>query len=250
MVRVTRRRPGRVALHAALLLCVSLSAPRPARGEAWPGWLLRRHRITLPSGCSQLVLVTAARWGAARARLRRYVRERSRWRPVGPELAAFVGSAGLGWGRGLHRGRRAGPTKREGDRRSPAGAFDLGTAFGRAAERPYAPGRWPWRQVDRRDRLVDDPRSPLSNTWQRASVGQRPPWRSAEDLSHYELGLIVEHNTRPVQPGAGSAIFLHPPGGSEAPTVGCTALGRDDLLRLLRWLDPDRRPVLVQLPER
>jgi L,D-peptidoglycan transpeptidase YkuD (ErfK/YbiS/YcfS/YnhG family) len=34
-----------------------------------------------------------------------------------------------------------------------------------------------------------------------------------------------------------------------APTVGCTAFAEDDIRRILRWLDPRARPVLVQLPE-
>jgi hypothetical protein len=37
--------------------------------------------------------------------------------------------------------------------------------------------------------------------------------------------------------------------GSEKPTAGCTALSRGDLLELLRWLEPSKQPLLVQLPE-
>jgi L,D-peptidoglycan transpeptidase YkuD (ErfK/YbiS/YcfS/YnhG family) len=172
---------------------------------------------------------------------------------VGRPVPVRIGAAGLGRGRGLHDtapGALAhGPIKREGDRRSPAGVFALGPAFGPVTRRPYAPGRWPWRRTTKRDRLVDDPRSPHYNTWEQLPRdGSHPAWRSAEDLSGYRLGLVVRHNRDPVQPGAGSAIFLHLPDPGFGPTVGCTALKRRALLRLLRWLDPKAKPVLAQLP--
>ena len=63
----------------------------------------------------------------------------------------------------------------------------------------------------------------------------------------YELGVVVEHNDACV-PGRGSAIFLHVWREPGAPTAGCTSMARDDLLRLLRWLDPAAEPLLVQLP--
>ncbi|WP_255443417.1 MULTISPECIES: hypothetical protein [Amycolatopsis] len=37
---------------------------------------------------------------------------------------------------------------------------------------------------------------------------------------------------------AGSAFFLHVSTGG--PTAGCVALAQDDLIAVLRWLDPAR----------
>lgn len=64
----------------------------------------------------------------------------------------------------------------------------------------------------------------------------------------YFLGLSVGHNTNPVQPAAGSAIFLHPWKDPLTPTVGCTAMDLGDLKALLGWLKREEEPVLVQLP--
>ena len=61
--------------------------------------------------------------------------------------------------------------------------------------------------------------------------------------------MWVGHNDRPVVPGGGSCIFLHLRSGPESVTAGCTALDAAPLERLLAWLDPAARPVLVQLPE-
>lgn len=50
-----------------------------------------------------------------------------------------VGKGGLGWGDGavaIGGHATADPVKREGDGRSPAGIFGIGSAFGYAAERP------------------------------------------------------------------------------------------------------------------
>ena len=67
------------------------------------------------------------------------------------------------------------------------------------------------------------------------------------DPSH-ALKVFVAHNTRPIQPGAGSAIFLHVwRRDGDRPTAGCTAMPRDQLETLVTWLDPDAEPVFVLL---
>lgn len=210
--------------------------------------VLARQGWTLSPEVGQVVLVTAPLWDAPGGTLRRYERAGSGWKLVGQPLPVRLGAAGLGRGRGLHgdeavkrAGAWPGPLKREGDKRSPAGVFKLGAAFGPGAA-PYK-GGWPWRVVDGDARFVDDPKSPLYNSWQVEGAGQ---WASAEALSMYPLGLVVMHNMAPVSPGAGSAIFLHPDLGDPAPTLGCTALPKADLIKLIGWLDPARSPVLVQ----
>ena len=215
--------------------------------------LLRRHRIQIPGAHRQLVLVHAPAWTSAVGTLLRFDRAANGggWRQVGQAVPVRLGTAGLGRGRGLHDtmpgALRPGPTKAEGDRRSPAGVFALGTAFGRVV-RP-ATSRWPWRAVDDRDRFVDDPRSPHYNTWQRVGAdGKAGKWSSAEELSAYRLAVVVRHNTDPVEPGAGSAIFLHVWGGPNQSTAGCTAMDEGTLRTLLGWLDHHARPLLVQLP--
>ena len=45
--------------------------------------------------------------------------------------------------------------------------------------------------------------------------------------------VILGHNDDPPVPGLGSAIFLHVAKDGYAPTEGCVALSREDLLALL-----------------
>ena len=200
------------------------------------------------------MLVTSSEWAASEARLQRWQADGAgAWKEVGAAIPVTLGSAGLGWGLGLHR-EATGPRKREGDRRSPAGVFTLGDAFGYAASAP-AGVRVRYRGADRRDYFVDDVASADYNQWRRIPApapnepGER--WGSFERMRRedaaYELGLVVQHNAACV-PGAGSAIFVHVWGAPHAPTLGCTAMSKEDLLTLLRWLNPAAAPVLVQAP--
>jgi L,D-peptidoglycan transpeptidase YkuD (ErfK/YbiS/YcfS/YnhG family) len=110
----------------------------------------------------------------------------------------------------------------------------------------------PWKQSTDRDYFVDDPQSPDYNRWvqlppDRAAFRFAEVMRRTDDL--YEFGIVVQHNMAPVQPGAGSAIFLHVWSGPESSTAGCTAMDRANLLTLLPWLDPAKEPLLVIAPE-
>jgi D-alanyl-D-alanine dipeptidase len=170
---------------------------------------------------------------------------------VGPEVTASLGRGGLGWGRGLHAGGGPnGPPKREGDGRSPAGVFDLRSATGYAATPP--PGtKLPYRTATPSLRCVDDSASAFYN--QLVDEAQvRKDWSSAEDMRRrddlYRLVVWVGHNDQPVEATGGSCIFLHLRASSTSTTAGCTAFDAAPLEALLTWLDPARRPVLVQLP--
>jgi hypothetical protein len=244
-----------------LLLCAGLAGcghapapsppvPPPAAGPA--------------AGARQLLLVLTADWDAVPGSLRRFQRSSpsAPWRPVGGVIPVVVGRAGLGWGVGLHgsgppraaepAAAPAGPLKREGDGRAPAGAFELGPAFGYAPAAAVPGLRLPYIRLTGDWKCVDDPRSAQYNRLlDRRTV--RQDWQSAEDMAAageaYRLGVVVQHDWgAQTQPGAGSCIFLHIWAGPGSSTVGCTAMPADSLRALLGWLDPTRRPVLVQLP--
>jgi L,D-peptidoglycan transpeptidase YkuD (ErfK/YbiS/YcfS/YnhG family) len=61
----------------------------------------------------------------------------------------------------------------------------------------------------------------------------------------YDYGAVIAYNDART-PGLGSAIFLHVSRGT--PTAGCVALPVDQLLAVLRWLDPSRGPTIVLGP--
>jgi len=205
---------------------------------------------SVPRDCRQLVLVTARDWSASRGELRRYERAdgETAWRRTGAACGVLLGERGLAWGLGLHAAPgRPGPSKREGDRRAPAGIFELPMAFGTGAK----PRRMPYRPLAAGIEAVDDPRSRFYNQIVQRREIPRPDWRSSErmhELPDYTLGVVIAHNPRHV-PGAGSCIFIHLWSAERAGTAGCTALRAEDLHALVDWLDARRHPVLMQLPE-
>lgn len=207
----------------------------------------------IPDDRTQLVTVVSNRWTDFRATLRRYEREPGeKWRQLGAPVDAVLGREGYGWGRGLHgNGRpadRTGPLKREGDGRSPAGVFEIGTAYGYAAARDDL--SIPYVQATADLRCVDDPQSE-HYTRIVSTLDTEIDWESAEQMRRddelYVLALVIEHNTKTTRRAAGSCIFLHVWEGPDKGMSGCTAMSRDTLEGLAAWLGRDTA-VLVALP--
>ena len=174
----------------------------------------------------------------------------STWRQVPPESTVAVGRAGLAWGVGLHGTSAAGgPVKREGDGKAPAGVFPLIEAFGFASAKDAKIAQMPYRQLTEQMEGIDDPKSRYYNRIVDRSSIDAPDWNSSERMrvQPYRWGAVVGHNPNQV-PGAGSCIFLHVWEGAGVATSGCTAMPEDQMLRLLRWLDRNKKPILVQLP--
>jgi len=244
-------------VHTQATICCSLLflslLGRTTRAEDRSQFLAQ---LGLPKTTQQLLLVTAVDWSASKGALQQYARGAQAWSPVGASFPVTLGRNGMGWGRGRFiLAVQAGPEKLEGDAKSPSGIFELGDAFGYSPVPPQG-CRLPYRMATSLDYFVDDPQSKHYNSWIRLTPDDNFPqkrWKSFErmrpDTDAYELGIVVKHNMAPVVAGKGSAIFLHVWSGSEKPTAGCTALSRGDLLELLRWLEPSKQPLLVQLPE-
>ena len=131
-------------------------------------------------GARQLIVVTSDGWDSTQGQLQAYVRDgkagtrmarRSRWRLAAPAAHSL----------GLHPAQADGPQKQEGDGRSPAGIFALGSAFGYAVTRPGT--ALPYQPMLDSSYCMDVPASPFWPTasWtRRRSAAQRsraPPSR-------------------------------------------------------------------------
>src|SRR5215212_5289775 len=113
------------------LACVLLACAQVAAGKT-PAPLARSR---------QLIIVTTRGWEMVPGTLRRFERKglKGAWARAGGDVPVAVGRNGLGWGVGLvDVGGTAGPPKKEGDGKAPAGLFALGPAFG------FAPARAAW----------------------------------------------------------------------------------------------------------
>jgi|ERR1700722_1951628 len=238
-----------LALGAAGILAVSAQAAEP--------YALKQS--------TQMIVVTTPDWNAVQGTLQRYDRANPQddWRPVGEPIAIVVGQSGVGWGIGVvatdnPKVRLASdPVKKEGDGRSPAGVFSLGTAFGDTSQ-PLAGLKTPYLQLTPSIECVDDSSSQYYNrVVDRSAVV--PDWNSSEHMRNigeaYRWGIVVGHNggdmksgANPPVPGGGSCVFLHIWGSATRGTAGCTAMSQNQLETLLAWLDPMRKPLLVQVP--
>ncbi len=207
----------------------------------------------IPERHQQLIIVNTDGWDDQFGTLEYYEMQSSNWVLIQDSISVVVGKNGMAWGSGVHVGVDC--LKREGDGRAPAGAFNISTSFG------YSPNlesvnKFPYMQITTRDYYIDDPNSSDYNML--VSIPESKPnnpkkyWKSFEKMRRsdhlYELGIMVRHNKNPIVHGEGSAIFLHIWRNSLSPTLGCTAMSKQDLENLIKWLDLNKKPLLIQAP--
>jgi L,D-peptidoglycan transpeptidase YkuD (ErfK/YbiS/YcfS/YnhG family) len=206
----------------------------------------------------QMIVVTVPDWSTVDGRLQRYERGQpgGQWKRVGEPVSIVVGKNGMGWGAGLVATDAAGtrdpadPVKKEGDGKSPAGAFRISSAFGYA---DAAPKGWKMSYIRLTPTVecVDDTASHFYNRIvDRATV--TPDWNSSEKMASagtaYIWGAVIDHDANPPVPGVGSCVFMHIWAGAGHGTAGCTAMPQERLEPILAWLDPAKSPILVQMP--
>jgi len=240
------------AVTAAAGLATGLS-PAVAAAKQPP---YHPSRLANVGTAGQVIVVTAPSWRSTTATLRAYERNgKGGWREV-------IGAtpARLGWS-GLYLADK----RRQGTGTTPAGTFAIPRAFGRLAD----PGtQLPYRTFDRDDAWTYNPRYPATyNVYQTSRAGWAGYGGYAEHLwsygSQYNYVAVMDYNLPggPIRTGqdgvrraadpadtrAGGGIFLHVTNGKV--TAGCIAIGQRQMRDVLRWLDPDRKPVIVVGPE-
>lgn len=202
----------------------------------------------------QLLVVRAPNWNSSSAVLTRYERQDGgNWRSVGDGVRVSLGRHGLAWGRGLQPAGEVGPSKHEGDGRSPAGVFPLELAFGADDGLPRGARGFPYLRAKASSYCVEDVHSAHYNELVDSTEVERVRWQRWSPLRRtdglFRWGIVVRQNAPDPVVGAGSCVFLHIWRGEHQPTVGCTAMAAEALEEILRWLDAAAEPVLVQLPD-
>ncbi|EFL49208.1 conserved hypothetical protein [Solidesulfovibrio fructosivorans JJ]] len=208
------------------------------------------------SDCRQLVLVVSPRMNATTAVLRRFVRQgpQAPWHEVGQGVSCLLGRGGLGYGRGLVP-MPAGPEKKQGDGRTPAGFFSLPEAFGYADDQTAraAGVRLPYTMVTDRVACVADPAVPqfgrVVGPEERPEGGFARQERMVRADKANIWGVVIGHNREAPVAGAGSCVFVNvrPAGGP--PTGGSIGCPEAAAAALTAWLDPAAKPVLAVLPQ-
>lgn len=131
--------------------------------------------------------------------------------------------------------------KHEGDKKAPAGKYTITKAFGRYVN----PGtRLSYHRITKNDVWVDNVRSRYYNTLQ--SMNKVHQYSEKMNIPQYDYGFVINYNTKRIR-GKGSAIFFHIARGNY--TMGCTAVSKSNVVKILKWLDPKKKPVIIQSPQ-
>jgi L,D-peptidoglycan transpeptidase YkuD (ErfK/YbiS/YcfS/YnhG family) len=222
-------------LFAALVFCLVLvpCLSSAAAADETPAEWIQSSLEKLAGGSSQVLLVVGEESSGFTSMMYVLEKRNNTWRNAFPPLPALIGGKGF-----------ALPgEKKEGDVKTPSGVFALKRAFGYAAK---IDTRLSYRQAGEDDIWVDDMASPDYNHWVRKGETSATSFENMKlNDDRYKYGIVVEYNTDPVIKGAGSAIFIHVRRGENMPTLGCVALAESDILKVLRRLDPKRKPLAV-----
>jgi L,D-peptidoglycan transpeptidase YkuD (ErfK/YbiS/YcfS/YnhG family) len=240
----------KLAAVLALVVAAVLLPASPAAAVVTPGGLAH------VGNAKQLIVVSGKSWKSTYATVRAYQRGTDgKWRQVFGAMSARVGYGGWAWA--SKRVQDTGTT--------PAGTFTITQAFGVRAD----PGtRLPYRKVDKNDYWVGDRKDATTYNLFQPSASAKRTWRKsqAERLAaypkQYAYAAVVNFNkpsgvrwdakrkqyvaSQPAKVGRGSAIFLHASG--KGATAGCVSVSRANMVRLLKWLNPSKKPRIVMAP--
>ena len=126
--------------------------------------------------------------------------------------------------------------KKEGDFCTPTGKFNIGPIYYRKDRLGEMLFKIPFAIIEENDGWCDDPKSKLYN-----QHIQFPFDAGAEKLHRdddlYDLLVVINHNTNPIVPGKGSAIFLHISKPNFEGTEGCVAIEKENIIELAKKID-------------
>lgn len=180
----------------------------------------------------QLILVTTKDYNTNQGRLKLY-EKKGKWQQI-LNTKAYIGKKGFT------------DMKQEGDQKSPTGIYTISSGFGCLGN----PGtKLHFYSTSLNDVWVDDPNSNFYNTWQQKDNPNKD-WLSAEEMTHrlYKYGIIINYNIEQIS-GKGSAIFIHTADSEVGFTNGCIAIKQTDLIKIMKWLNPNKNPVIIQAPK-
>lgn len=125
--------------------------------------------------------------------------------------------------------------KKEGDGATPVGVFPLRCCWYRADKVALPKTDLPLFIIEQHDGWSDDPTDAHYNQHVLLphTFSHEVLWR---DDAVYDLIVPLGYNDAPIVAGRGSAIFMHVAKPDYAPTEGCVALAREDLLEVLEKL--------------
>jgi L,D-peptidoglycan transpeptidase YkuD (ErfK/YbiS/YcfS/YnhG family) len=179
-----------------------------------------------------VITVVAPAESDTRATLQAWRKVGGGWQRVGASVPAWLGTDGM--------------TTHPSEQRSatPMGSYTLTQAFGHDSDPGTA---LPYVQTDSADWWISQP-GRLYNTMQHCTANCAFTQGNPNEHLYYETpeylyAVVIDYNRSPVVQGAGSAFFLHVSAGE--PTAGCVSIEQSQLVRIMRWLEPNQHPRIL-----
>jgi L,D-peptidoglycan transpeptidase YkuD (ErfK/YbiS/YcfS/YnhG family) len=183
---------------------------------SWAGTLLAGE---VPAGSGQAVIVRAPAMSSTTNTVSLWTRTAAGWRQTGPLMPGHNGERG--WS--AHRAA--------GGLQTPTGVYTLTAAGGRL---PNPGTREPYE--------YDEPYFHTAGHFLGHNTFGVFDYVVAVDFNRHP-GSPVSSTAEPWGPKPGGDIWLHVDNG--APTLACVTVAKQNMVTLLRWLDPSQHPVIV-----
>jgi L,D-peptidoglycan transpeptidase YkuD (ErfK/YbiS/YcfS/YnhG family) len=249
-----RRKLAAGLVIGAVVLGLGVVRAMSADAAAVPAY--HPTRLKNVADAQQVIVVTGASRSSSYATAYTYQlgADGKTWTAKYGAMKARVGYNGWAWA--SERVQDTGTT--------PMGTFRITMAFGLKAN----PGtKVKYTRADGNDYWTGDNKDAKTYNMFQPTLSSKRTWRKgeAERLAsyptQYEYAAVVDFNrpaassvkwdaarsqfvtSKPANTKRGSAIFLHING--KGSTGGCVSLARADLLKVLKWLDPARKPRIV-----
>lgn len=198
----------------------------------WVKDVLYKLCVSTKSLSSQYVVVVSTAEGTFFAKLYAYELKHGKIHPVMEDIDAVIGRNGFAKIN----------SKLEGDGKTPSGIYKLGPVF---YQTKTVNTKLDKIKTQDNDYWIDDTNSELYNKWYRGMLPSDVKSYEKMNIPLYKYCIVIQYNTEPVVKGEGSAIFLHLWSSKLSPTAGCVAVSEKNILKLLRWLDKDKNPVII-----
>ena len=122
--------------------------------------------------------------------------------------------------------------KIEGDLKTPIGHYRVTHGYYRPDKMDCPKSIIPFTAIEPNFGWCDEPSHEFYNQFviKPFEPSHENLWR---DDDVYDVILVTDHNTNPIVPGKGSAVFIHVAREDFSPTAGCLALRKEDLLMII-----------------
>ena len=217
------------------------------------------EKDTLFQNTSQLLVVLTDNWDTNGCMIYLCEKDSGKWIVNNNVLNGVTGRSGLAWGIGLHDSLQLDTIdvykpKQEGDMKSPAGIFNLGTFYGYADSLPF-PSSLNYIAIKSSFQGIDDPASEFYNQIIDTDNLEGNPedyYNSYEVIKRndnlYKWFFQIKHNPDNI-PYKGSLIFFHIWKNPLHGTAGCIATSEENIFSIIKWLDAGKNPEIIILPK-